>query len=205
MSTTYAAKLEHVRSVADLIGLDDAQRDALPGWDESADPAESCAVRAMRAVSAVAPYAKGCGSVVDDLESVLCDLVGDLRHLADHLGIAWADVERRSGRYHREERLPGTGEERESPAALEVIVVRDPDGPAHIETFLGGEPIDATEFVIDAGAGWEWEDWVEARDANLAAVSPGARAALLGHYDDPPGGNYIEGRDGEPWITAPSG
>jgi len=83
---------------------------------------------------------------------------------------------------------------------LEIIVVRDPDGPAHIEAFLGGEPIDATEFVIDAGAGWHWEDWKEARDKNLAAASEKARAALRGHYNDPPGGDYVEDRDDEPWI-----
>ncbi|MET4614077.1 hypothetical protein ABIC28_005090 [Rhodococcus sp. PvR044] len=83
---------------------------------------------------------------------------------------------------------------------LELIIVRDPDGYTHVDAFLGGEPIDATEYVIDAGAGADWEGWKETRDENLAAASPAARAALLGHYDDPPGGKYVEGRDDEPWI-----
>ena len=84
---------------------------------------------------------------------------------------------------------------------LELIIVRDPDGGNDVQAFLGGEPIDATEYVIDAGSGIEWESWKETRDRNLAAASPQARAALIPAYDDPPGGSYVEGRDDEPWIT----
>lgn len=83
---------------------------------------------------------------------------------------------------------------------LEIIVVRDPDGFTHIEAFLGGEPIETTEYVIDAGGGADWDGWKEGRDGNLAVASPKARASLLEHYDDPPGGDYIFGRDDEPWI-----
>jgi len=52
----------------------------------------------------------------------------------------------------------------------------DPDGPAHIEAVLGGEPIEAIEFVSEAGAGGYWEDWKYARDENVVAVSEKARA-----------------------------
>lgn len=84
---------------------------------------------------------------------------------------------------------------------LEVVVVRDPDGATHIEAYLGGKPIEADEYLIDAGSGWTWSDWQVARDQNLTAASAKARKALLEHYSDPPGGEYVEDRDGAPWIT----
>ncbi|MBP1054028.1 hypothetical protein J6397_28110 [Rhodococcus qingshengii] len=85
---------------------------------------------------------------------------------------------------------------------LELVVVRDPDGGTEVTAFLGGQPYPATEYVIDAGHGADWHGWKETRDANLAAASPAARAELLDAYDDPPGGEYIVGREREPWLDA---
>ncbi|PCK23257.1 hypothetical protein [Rhodococcus qingshengii] len=84
---------------------------------------------------------------------------------------------------------------------LELVIVRDPDGGTTVEAFLGGKPILATEYVIDAGSGGDWEGWKETRDENLAAASPKVRTALLSAYDDPPGGNYVRDRGDEPWIA----
>lgn len=149
-------------------------------------------------------YAERTGATRDDLESLLADLTADLHHLADWLGIDRHEITRRAEGYYGEEAgSAGSG----SPAgcgpempALEVIVVRDPDGPSGIEVFAGGVAVLPAEYVLDAGAGWQWDDWVEARDANLVSASPAARAALLGHCADPPGGKYVEGRDDAPWL-----
>lgn len=101
--TTYAAKLAAVSTIADLIALNASQTVDLPAPDDVTDPAESRAVRAMSLVSALAPYAKGCGTETDDFETAITDLVGDLRHLADALGVDFRQVIWRSSRYYREE------------------------------------------------------------------------------------------------------
>lgn len=166
----------------------------------TADPAAARAVRARAALFAVVPYGQRTTADDGDLESLLADLVADLRHLTDQLGIDWHEIVRRAHGYHGDE--TGRGDATASAAApqVEVIVVRDPDGPCEVETFVDGAPVHFTEYVLDAGAGWQWEDWTEARDENLATASPTVRAALLRHYDEPPGGEYIEDRDDAPWL-----
>ena len=82
---------------------------------------------------------------------------------------------------------------------IEVIVVRDPDGPTNTQVFVDGVPAAATQFHIDAGRGWTWGDWVETRDCDLAVISSGARGALEDAYDDPPGGDAVRGRIGD-WL-----
>ncbi|ABH00649.1 hypothetical protein RHA1_ro11002 (plasmid) [Rhodococcus jostii RHA1] len=83
---------------------------------------------------------------------------------------------------------------------VEVVIVRDPDGPTSVWVFVGGEAVEVAESCIDAGAGWDWEDWTEHRDEMLAGASPAARELLLTLFDGPPGGVYVEGRDGRPWL-----
>lgn len=85
---------------------------------------------------------------------------------------------------------------------IENIVVRDPDGRLQIELFVNGEPVDSTEFIIDAGAGWEWEDWVGYRDYALEqASSQSVLDALKEAFDDPPGSEHINGKpDNVPWV-----
>ncbi|MGW5147594.1 hypothetical protein [Rhodococcus koreensis] len=84
---------------------------------------------------------------------------------------------------------------------IEIIVVRDPDGPTEIQLFADGEKVtDFTEYVIDAGAGHMWEDWTATRDENLRIASEGAREVLLEEYDDPPGGEYVEDRETNHWL-----
>lgn len=185
------------RTIPDLAAV----RDAHAPSDAGMAPDHTSVTRALWAL---VPYAERTGASPDDLESVLADLTADLRHLADHLGADWHEITRRADGYYGDE----TGGIDQGPAParrpvapeLEVIVVRDPDGPSEIEVFLDGVPVRPTEYVIDAGAGWHWDDWTEARDANLATASPAARTALLSRYDNPPGGQYVEDRDDAPWL-----
>ena len=197
---TATSPFTDVRTLADLAAVRDAQAAHYTDPPTAGCPAAACAVRAREALSAVVPYGERTRVAADDLESLLADLVADLRHLADHLGVDWRDIDRRAQRYHGDE----TGRDHDTEPAVtpqvEVIVVRDPDGPTEIEVFVSGTPVDSAEYVIDAGSGWQWEDWVEARDENLATASPTVRAALLRHYDDPPGGQYVDDRDDAPWI-----
>lgn len=83
---------------------------------------------------------------------------------------------------------------------IEVIVVRDPDGPTRTEVFVDGVAVPATEFTVGAGRGWEWSDWTAMRDCDLAVVSAGAHSALQAAYDDPPGGEYVQDRIGG-WLV----
>lgn len=92
------------------------------------------------------------------------------------------------------------------PPRVEIITVRDPDGGTDVHLLVDGVEIAFEEYGIDAGHGWEWEDWKEARDANLESASPGARRILENWYASPPGGKYIEGKpDGEPWLPESKG
>jgi hypothetical protein len=83
---------------------------------------------------------------------------------------------------------------------IEVVVARDPDGPTVFSVVIDGVRCPAIEFIVDAGAGWTWPDWTEARDTNLGAASPAARAILLEHYRRPLGGEHVTGRGDEGWL-----
>ncbi|MGN2638797.1 hypothetical protein ACTD5D_22040 [Nocardia takedensis] len=86
--------------------------------------------------------------------------------------------------------------------SVEVVVVCDElSAQPHVSVYLDGVPVAATSYVIDAGAGWEWEDWREFRDEALSTPSsPACRAELLDVFDDPPGGESMLGRDHTPWL-----
>ncbi|WP_257890313.1 hypothetical protein [Rhodococcus sp. USK10] len=84
-------------------------------------------------------------------------------------------------------------------ALVEAVLVRDPDGPTDAWVFVDGKPVDAVVSCVDAGAGWDW-DWKQHRDEVLAQASPAARELLRTVLDGPPGGVYVEGRDGAPWL-----
>lgn len=87
---------------------------------------------------------------------------------------------------------------------VRVIMVRDPDGGTTSRVFIDGSEVRHSETVIDAGAGWEWTDWVCLRDEEMqtaATVSPEFEAAMREALTSPPGRSYIEGKPhGEPWI-----
>lgn len=79
---------------------------------------------------------------------------------------------------------------------IEVIVVRDPDSASEVSVVADGRLLaetDVEEHHVDAGAGYEWEDWCESRDAAVASASAAA-ARLLGEaFDDPPGAEHVLG------------
>ncbi len=84
---------------------------------------------------------------------------------------------------------------------VEVVVVRDPSAQTWVSVYVDGVATDGRSVVIDAGHGWEWEDWRDFRDATLAeASSPACRAELIDAFDDPPGGEYVLGRDRAHWL-----
>ncbi|MCU1641080.1 MAG: hypothetical protein JWN03_1355 [Nocardia sp.] len=83
---------------------------------------------------------------------------------------------------------------------VEAVIVRNPDGPTKVRVFINGIETPITDFTVDAGAGWTWDDWASARDVNLAAASPTARERLLAAYADPPGGEFITDREGTAWL-----
>lgn len=78
---------------------------------------------------------------------------------------------------------------------IEVLVIRDPDGDDAVQVWADGVlAADAIITVVDAGRGWEFDDWARnACDAGLAATTPAARRAIFRAYLDPPGSEYIQG------------
>lgn len=91
--------------------------------------------------------------------------------------------------------------------AVQMLVVRDPDGPTEVAAVtVHGVPVTSRwTHMIDAGAGWTWDDWVGSRDRNLERACPQIRPALLDAYDDPPGGQYVQDRDDRPWLAGRPG
>lgn len=64
----------------------------LPLSWECSNPADANVVRALPAAHAVVGYADRIGAADDDLRTAIADLVADLRHLADAVGVDWDDV-----------------------------------------------------------------------------------------------------------------
>lgn len=86
-------------------------------------------------------------------------------------------------------------------ATVEVVIVRDPDGYDDVQVFVDGARTKSQDYVIDAGAGHTWPDWVTYRDQCLRlATGSAARAALIDAFTDPPGGRYVEEREDRHWL-----
>lgn len=91
----------------------------------------------------------------------------------------------------------------QSAVIAEMIIARDPDGPVDIDVAVFGAIVDEQQvrvFTVDAGAGWMWSEWVLHRDVCLSRASDGLQGPLRATFSDPPGGEYVEGRDGQNWI-----
>lgn len=85
----------------------------------------------------------------------------------------------------------------------EVLVVRDPDGPNDVDVAVLGSPTQDEQvrvYSVDAGAGWEWVNWVEHRNACLQQASDGIQGPLRAAFAAPPGGKYVEGREDRDWL-----
>ncbi|WP_306362585.1 hypothetical protein [Nocardia sp. CC227C] len=85
-----------------------------------------------------------------------------------------------------------SGQDNADEPQVEAVVVRDPDGPTEVSIFIDGSAVEATQFTVDAGAGWTRAEWTRAREDNLTLASPAARATLARAYANVPGGRYID-------------
>jgi hypothetical protein len=78
---------------------------------------------------------------------------------------------------------------------IEILVVRDPDSADEITVWGNGFDItrECTVITVDAGAGWDYDDWRENAEAALATLSSDAACIAVDKaYADPPGREYIE-------------
>ncbi|WP_225731080.1 MULTISPECIES: hypothetical protein [unclassified Nocardia] len=66
---------------------------------------------------------------------------------------------------------------------IELVVHRDLDGSTDTDFYVNGQPShQLVEYHVDPGHGWTPDDWRTAREDNLTAASPAARARLLEIY-----------------------
>ncbi len=144
-------------------------------------------------------------------EPIELDVLDEVGHLASHLYLPHLDaipgLTITGGRPGRGARYTLTIDEvlasTEDRALIEILVVRDPDGPTTVTAALGGvaaDPLGLQKIHVDAGAGWEWEDWAHHRDAAIASASTALHDAVTEAFDNPPGGQYVVGREGHPWL-----
>lgn len=99
--TATAVALSEIATIGELAALCSV---SAPSADSVAEPVESNALRGLLAGAGLVPYVARCGTATDEFESQIADLVGDLHHLADALGVMWSSVLDRAEDYHREER-----------------------------------------------------------------------------------------------------
>jgi hypothetical protein len=78
------------------------------------------------------------------------------------------------------------------PPRIEIVTLRDPDASTEVWLFIDGEQVSFEENHIDAGAGYEWSDWVASRASDIASASDKVAALLYGMAVDPPGDEYID-------------
>ena len=82
---------------------------------------------------------------------------------------------------------------------IEILVVRDPDSADDIRVWENGRELRTNAdglyiAYVDAGAGYEYRDWVEMADAAVAEmVTDEVKVATRAAFDDPPGRKYIDG------------
>jgi hypothetical protein len=79
---------------------------------------------------------------------------------------------------------------------ITVLVVRDPDGGDDIQIWDGDDDITSSCFVtvVDAGRGYDYDDWIEMAAGDVASVPHQVpRDAITVAYLDPPGNKFITG------------
>lgn len=76
---------------------------------------------------------------------------------------------------------------------VEVVHDRDPDSSCNITVFIDGQRIDHhDEYSCDAGAGYDWPDWLDSRASEIAEASAPVAAELRESAVSPCGSEYIE-------------
>ncbi|RZL80104.1 MAG: hypothetical protein EOP32_17695 [Rhodococcus sp. (in: high G+C Gram-positive bacteria)] len=78
-------------------------RDQTPHAYEIAEPAEVNAVRALNVAGPFADYMRLVGDSDEDLHVGMYDLLADLRHLSDAVGVEWHDVDETAHQRYQEE------------------------------------------------------------------------------------------------------
>ncbi|MBE5477993.1 hypothetical protein E3G68_005347 [Mycobacteroides abscessus] len=104
----YTAQRMEVGDVAELARLFEGKpKESLAATHEGVDLQRDNNIRAGWAARALIAYANHLGdqSLVEELETVTGDLLGDLLHLFDALGLDWEEIRERGERFHREEVL----------------------------------------------------------------------------------------------------
>lgn len=82
--------------------------------------------------------------------------------------------------------------ERALPPMVEVLAVRDPDGPVGITAAVMGSVISSVvAHQVDAGAGWTYRDWLEEQQRAEACASRAMRPLVRAAFVDPPGAEYL--------------
>lgn len=77
---------------------------------------------------------------------------------------------------------------------VEVLAVRDPDGPVELTVAVLGHLVDdVTEHHVDAGAGWSPGEWQDHAEQGVRCSSSVMRPYLDAAFASPPGGGYIGG------------
>ena len=77
---------------------------------------------------------------------------------------------------------------------IEILVIRDPDNGTDVHLYIDGRHTnDAMIWKVDAGAGWEADDWLDDyRYAERANITDAFRDAVLEALAEPPGKQYID-------------
>jgi hypothetical protein len=84
-----------------------------------------------------------------------------------------------------------------------ILHVRDPDSACSMRVFVDGLEVESEEIDVDAGCGYDVEDWEESIAwAEQMPDSP-LRDAVLEAYGDPPGSEYICGWDDREVAPSP--
>lgn len=108
-----------------------------------------------------------------------------LSALNEHLGRAHDDREPITP--------PAAGEPR-----IEALIDRDPDGGTEVQLFIDGTRVSFDEYGIDPGWGYEWDDWVVSRAADIAAASSAVAAVLWEYVLAASESQYIENAPDNP-------
>jgi hypothetical protein len=81
-----------------------------------------------------------------------------------------------------------------APPRIEILVVRDPDGDTDLMIWIDGQRTEQVDtYEVDAGRGYPYSEWRDARDYDVERASVNAKPMIAAAFDDPPGREYIEG------------
>lgn len=104
--TTYPASFSEVINVTGDLPNVDPQAELACNWGDAQDCADDNALRAEFAAVGVKAFAKRTGVLDEEPETAISDLLGDLMHLCDALGLNFDGLVE-SGRQHYDLELRG--------------------------------------------------------------------------------------------------